>query len=123
MQPRQQNKKPVALLLEKHPLRNQLYRKYIEQSGYEVQTFPSAVLLGRVALYKIAVVSIPDEVTEHPSYYALLTKLPDIVPCVVLSTGHLPPLFNNCLQIVRHINRSESHPQELIRVVTMLSLA
>lgn len=107
----------TIFLVEEHPVRNLLYRRYIAASGFSLS--PSARHLESVTqpLYAVAVVSIPDDVNTHARYRALMDALPAEVSCVALSSGALPSIFNSCVQVVRHINRADTHPSELVAIL------
>lgn len=113
---------PTVLLVEEHPVRNLLYRRYIAASGLSL--FPPVSQSKSITqpLYTVAVVSIPDDVTTHARYRALVDALPAYVSCVALSSGVLPLMFNSCVQLVRHINRADTHPNELAIILKSITV-
>lgn len=110
----------AVLLVEEHPVRNLLYSRYIAASGFSLFSLTNQSKSGMQRSYAVAVVSIPDNAAVHGHYRAMIDALPSEVPCVALSSGVLPSLFTGCAQLVRHINRADTHPSEL--VVTLKSI-
>ncbi len=121
MRARVQQIPQTIFLVEEHPVRNLLYRRYIAASGFSLSSSAGQLKSLTQPLYTIAVVSIPDDITTHARYRALLNTLPAEVSCVALSSGVLPSMFNSCGQLVRHINRADTHPSELVAILKSIT--
>lgn len=114
MRAREQKESLSVLLVEEHPFRNRLYRGYITALGCVVLPFGERALADAREAYSLVVLSIPEDISTHARYRALLDTLPASVPCIALSVGALPELFSNCAKLVRHFNRSDTNPGELV---------
>lgn len=121
MRAREQKASLSVLLVEEHPFRNRLYREYITASGCVVFPFEGHALVDALKDYILVVLSIPEDVSTHAKYRALLDTLPASVSCIALSAGALPTLFSNCTQLVRHFNRSETNPGEFVDALTFMA--
>lgn len=107
---------PTVLLIEDHPVRNRLYSERIRMAGYELVRASAHTVLDVRRLYSMAVVSIPDT-AAYDRYALLLGALPEGVPCVVLTPGQFPPLLSGHARLVGHVNRAETRPDDLLRIL------
>lgn len=121
MRAREQKAWLSVLLVEEHPFRNRLYRECIMASGCTVFSMEGHALADAREAYAVVVLSIPEDVSAHEKYRALLDTFPASVSCIALTAGALPELFYNCTKLVRHFNRRETSPGEFVDALTFLA--
>lgn len=106
----------VILLVEEHPVRSRLYTDSIQKAGYTVVRARIGSFTNIPQPYDVALVSISEDTTHGP-YKFLFDTLPSHVPCVVLTAGPLPLFLSGHAQLVGHINRTETHPNDLLQIL------
>lgn len=116
MRTRVRNESVAILLVEEHPVRSRLYSECLGKAGYKVVVANFRSFSDIRQTYGAAVVSIPDA-GALSQYTLLMDALPSHVPCVVLTLGPLPLFLSGYTQLVGHVNRAETHPNDLSHIV------